>query len=426
MVKPRPLHVQVEPMVWKVMGINIFPAVTWIMRRLPDTMRRNTVSQMNAPKPDSQRKFPRDLFDLTGESPYEREEVVPGKVWSVTYTFEDVGDTDRDSKKQMKAFGWDPTDQHFKKKCLDGAASLGPKVVEVCMRDIEKAAEMFRKETFTDEEVKKVLTVKLRMMIVKLNSGSVMIYTPFRIREDAGLKSWIDSLGPVRWLVVGSCSHTLGLQAAFNFWPEAKIVGTPTAEEKMKVINSIPRGKFDINAEDKQQMEKVNAELEVEGVRMFYVMGDVATNALVVVAHGVALSVDLVYGHHQGGVFHIGPEEWTEFKEDLYNIRLFYYMNCCKPHSPNGYLAIYRFQMMDPTGLGSLNYDLPAPDGSSCSLMAASLREMLQLDFTQAIDVHMGRCSRSDYQRTINAHWSWLDGTSLLTGQDQISVTSVG
>ena len=44
MVKPRPLHVKVEPMVWKVMGINIFPAVTWIMRRLPDTMRRNTVS----------------------------------------------------------------------------------------------------------------------------------------------------------------------------------------------------------------------------------------------------------------------------------------------------------------------------------------------------------------------------------------------
>ena len=375
MVKLKPLHVKVEPMVWKMMGINIFPAVTWIMRKMPTSMRRNTLSKMNAPKPDSERKFPRDIFDLTGESPYEKEEVVPGKVWSVTYTFEDVGDTDRESKKQMKAFGWDPNAEEFKKKCLDGAASLGPKVLEVCRRDLEKSAEMFNKDTFTDEELKKVLTVKLRMMIVRLNSGSVMIYTPLRIREDAGLKSWIDSLGRVEWIVIGSCSHTLGLQAAFSFWPEAKIVGTPTAEEKMKVISAIPRGEFDVNAEDKEQLEKLNREVRKEGVEMFYVEGDVATNALVVVAHGVALSVDLIYGHHQGGIFHIGPAEWLEFREDVYNIRLFYYMNCCKPHSPNGYLAIYRFQMMDPASLGALNYDQPAPDGSSCSLMAASLRE---------------------------------------------------
>ena len=33
--------------------------------------------------------------------------------------------------------------------------------------------------------------------------------------------------------------------------------------------------------------------MEKEGVQFFYVNGDVATNALIAVAHGVALNVDL-------------------------------------------------------------------------------------------------------------------------------------
>ena len=35
-------------------------------------------------------------------------------------------------------------------------------------------------------------------------------------------------------------------------------------------------------------------------MRLVYVEGDVATNALVAVAHGVLLSVDLIYGRHDG------------------------------------------------------------------------------------------------------------------------------
>ena len=34
-----------------------------------------------------------------------------------------------------------------------------------------------------------------------------------------------------------------------------------------------------------------------------------------------------------------------------------------------------RFLMMDPAGLGAMNYDQPAADGSSCRLMAESLRD---------------------------------------------------
>ena len=73
-----------------------------------------------------------------------------------------------------------------------------------------------------------------------------------------------------------------------------------------------------------------------------------------------------------------------------------------------------RFLMMDPAGLGAMNYDQPAADGSSCKLMAESLRRMLQLDFQLAYDVHSGRIEREDFRKTINANWCWLDGESLL------------
>ena len=37
-----------------------------------------------------------------------------------------------------------------------------------------------------------------------------------------------------------------------------------------------------------------------------------------------------------------------------------------------------RFHMMDGASLGAMSYDLPASDGSSCSLMADSLRYLLR------------------------------------------------
>ena len=87
---------------------------------------------------------------------------------------------------------------------------------------------------------------------------------------------------------------------------------------------------------------------------------------------------------------------------------------CSKPHSPNGFLATYRFQMMDPNSLGALSYDQPASDGSSCHLMADSLRRLLRLDFHLAYDGHAGRSSREDFQKSIDVNWNWLDGNSLL------------
>ena len=191
-------------------------------------------------------------------------------------------------------------------------------------------------------------------------------------------------------------------------------MGTPAAQDKLNVIQALPRGKFDVNAQDRNQLERLNLEMEKEGVKFFYVEGDVATNALITVAHGVALNVDLIYGRHDGGVSDIEREEWSQYKEEHYVLRLFYFKNCSLPHSPNGYLATYRFQMMDPHGMGAMSYDQPASDGSTSGVMARSLRKMLQLEFEHAYDVHSGRSSRQDFQKTIDANWRWLDGDSLI------------
>jgi len=85
-----------------------------------------------------------------------------------------------------------------------------------------------------------------------------------------------------------------------------------------------------------------------------------------------------------------------------------------KPHSPNGALAQYRFHMMDGGSLGAMSYDLPASDGSSCSLMADSLRYLLRMEFSSVVDTHAGAMTRDNFRKDVDTNWSWLDGGSLL------------
>ena len=62
----------------------------------------NWIFFQNAPKP---KKKIKDLFDLNGTTPYKTEEIVPGKLWEITYTFENSARFDEDAKNEMKAFG---------------------------------------------------------------------------------------------------------------------------------------------------------------------------------------------------------------------------------------------------------------------------------------------------------------------------------
>ena len=56
-----------------------------------------------------------------------------------------------------------------------------------------------------------------------------------------------------------------------------------------------------------------------------------------------------------------------------------------------------RFHMMDPASLGAMSYDTPASDGSSCRLMADSLRLLLRLEFDAVLDAHAGRMTREAF-----------------------------
>ena len=51
--EPAPFHVEkVPPVIIKVWGLNVFPLLQFVMKHLPDQMRRKFVAKMNAPKPD--------------------------------------------------------------------------------------------------------------------------------------------------------------------------------------------------------------------------------------------------------------------------------------------------------------------------------------------------------------------------------------
>merc|ERR1712107_718038 len=179
-----------------------------------------------------------------------------GKVWSISYTQENLGMTDESQKQGAKLFGFDPMSESFETKCFAGAASHGPEAVEICKKDIKNAREWHSKTTFTDEELRKACNNQSRMSVIKMNSGGLILYNPVKIREEHGFKSWLDSLGNVQWIIVGSCAHTLFLPAIFKMYPEARIAGTETAWEKLKVIKALPRNleKFDVDSADPEEL----------------------------------------------------------------------------------------------------------------------------------------------------------------------------
>jgi hypothetical protein len=79
----------------------------------------------------------------------------------------------------------------------------------------------------------------------------------------------------------------------FRF-PEAKIIGTAASEAKLNHINALTRKKYEVNCQDESQLSALNSVLEKEGAKLFYIAGDVATNAIVLVAHGIALGKPII------------------------------------------------------------------------------------------------------------------------------------
>ena len=276
-------------------------------------------------------------------------------MWRVTYTVEDSSLTNTKGKKEAKGFGMDWTDRKVKEKVLAGAASEGGRAMEVVEADLARMEGWWNKTEWTMEERFSVPPGKLNSMVVKLSSGSVLLYAPVRVRDEVGFGAWLESLGRVEWIVVASSFHTLFLASVLARFPEAKVVGAPQAQDKLAHVGGLPRGKFDYISTSKEDLARLNKELEGEGVQVYSVEGEIMCDSLMVVAHGIMLTCDLTYGRHDGGIFFFSREELDLYREEHTGLRLFKYLICNKPHSPNGVLAKYRCA----AGFGSYHLLLP-------------------------------------------------------------------
>ena len=174
------------------------------------------VSKQNAPKLT---KLARDLHDIAGENPYKIEEIVKERMWEVSHIHEDAFYTDKSTPTGMKILGIDPYSEESKAKILEGAATHGSEAVEIAKKDIEDLIKWYNKTKAGDlsqEELKMACHSKNRMFVLKLDSGSLLLYNVCKIREEYGFKAWLDGLGKVEWIVVGSCYHTNWLHGVFQ------------------------------------------------------------------------------------------------------------------------------------------------------------------------------------------------------------------
>ena len=118
-------------------------------------------------------------------------------------------------KQQAKALGTDPADPDYAPKVLAGARSYGERAEQVAHQDIEKAVDLFSRESISESEQLDLIPWKINSFVVKLNSGSLLLYAPVRIRDELGFADWLDGLGR------GSSIRlfTPSLVGFFQFWP---------------------------------------------------------------------------------------------------------------------------------------------------------------------------------------------------------------
>merc|ERR1711970_650175 len=126
----------------------------------------------------------------------------------------------------------DTTNEKYQAKVLDAAALFGDDVLEVAKKDLETSKFWYERDSITNEEIMEAGPFSINMFVVKLNNGSLLLYAPVRIRNEVGFGDWLNSLGPVEWIVIASSFHTLNIQAVAEHFPKAKIIGAPAAEEK--------------------------------------------------------------------------------------------------------------------------------------------------------------------------------------------------
>ena len=114
--------------------------------------------------------------------------------------------------------GMDPTGKGYRERVMAGAKEYGERAVAMAKQDLETAESWWKKENWTKETIFDIPPFMLNMVVVKLNGGGLLLYAPVKMHKEAPelILSWLESLGPVQWLVTASAAHTLLLHDAIQ------------------------------------------------------------------------------------------------------------------------------------------------------------------------------------------------------------------
>lgn len=366
----------------------------------------------------SKPSLPRDSIDVLGQDnnvdPYEKKVILPGKIWSVRYSFLMAPEF---KKVAASLFG-----------IRNAAASTNApdhlkKTLETDLITTEKFEAMSEKE-----RAEQGGDAEHGMFITKINvdgiENALLIYNPVRLHPQ--MIDWINELGEVKFIVSGSASHTNFLPAAAKQFPNAKIICASAADLKCQGVGmrradflyDIVRGEVSKHFSGRGTYEDAVEALQGQA-RLFHIRGDVCTQALLVLVHKHLFEVDLLYVPSDEKLKETKFESGTSIQHS--NRRIFHYSLITRKAHPFGYLIPkYRCLMMDHTSLfaSKLMIDAPKADGTSVIDMAASLRmamkELKDGVCDQVLSVHALEMSRECFCQRIDESWGWLDGGSLL------------
>jgi len=324
---------------------------------MPEFLRKWLIVKKNKPV-----ARPKDVYDVLHKDPYTINEIEENKIYQIRYEQED-----RFTFTNMIS-------------TLCGKELTSYEVIEA----IREQAKLKNDEEWAhliEEDIKKLQDAKANpqaesvnsgtmiqnTIVVKLNSGDVLIYNPCHVHPESSLSKLIDKLGTVKWLILSGSEHTLQLPSVIKSFPDAAVVGSTEAELKLQFDDFL-------------------------------------------------LENDILYLHHDTCSCCQCAGTVAGFKDPVHwNRRILASLYASKMMSNQEYrLPYYRFWMMDRNMFGNLMLDRPSVDAISRSTMADSLRKVLGLDFQHVLCVHhYGVISANDFKRSVNRSWRWLDGKSL-------------
>ena len=388
-----------------------FPVAMKVIGALPEWIRIPLMIKGAKPSP------PRDSIDVLGSDgkvdPYDKKEILPGKIWSVQYSYL----ISPEFKKMMNALF--ATDN-------EAAVANAPDHLKKTLQNDLVACEKY--DALSEKERAELGgDSKQYMYIAKIDDdeNSLLIYNPVRLHPQ--MIDWINTLGKVKFIVSGSSSHTNHLPDAATTFPNAKIICASSADAKCQEVGMRPADfLYDVlrGNEPKRCIGRGTYEDACEALqgkaRLFHIRGDVCTQALFLLVHKCLFEVDLCYVPSDEKLKEMEFETGDTIQHSGH--RIFHYLMITKDAYPKGFLVPkYRCLMMDPTTLlaSKLMIDSPKPDGSSCTDMAESLRYALK-ELSEdgvcdkVLSVHALEMSRECFCQRINESWGWLDGNSLL------------